>query len=65
MTGSEQKVPNASKADERPKLGHVAVRRIGDGLRDIFDTDPEQVPSQMRELVDRLEQTAAKKSAAA
>jgi hypothetical protein len=65
MTGSAQKVSSTVKPDDRPKLGRVAVRRIGDGLRDIYDTQAEHVPSRMRELLDQLERTAAESSAAA
>ena len=65
MTGSEQKEPKRPKADERPKLGRVAVRRIGDGLRDLYDTPPGNVPSKLRELLDKLERTTADESAVA
>lgn len=65
MTGSEQKVPNRPKADDRPTLGRVAVRRIGDGLRDLYDSPQGHVPSKLRELLDKLEETTADKSAAA
>lgn len=65
MTGSEQKVPSTPRTEDRPTLGRVAVRRIGDGLRDIYDHQPEQLPSRMRELLDQLEKATAKNSAAA
>lgn len=65
MTGSGQKVSSTAKADDRPGLGRVAVRRIGDGLRDIYDTRSEHVPPRMRELLDQLERTTAERSAAA
>lgn len=66
MTGSERKVPSTAKADDRPNLGRVAVRRIGAGLRDIYDTaQAEHVPSRMRDLLEQLERTAAESSAAA
>ncbi len=65
MTGSEQKMPNRSKADDRPKLGTVAARRIGHALRDRYEAVQTPIPSNLRDLLEKLEEATAEDSAAA
>jgi hypothetical protein len=65
MTGSEQKMPNRSGADDRPKLGTVAARRIGNALRDRYEAVQTPIPSNLRDLLEKLEEATAEDSAAA
>ncbi|MDE4914331.1 hypothetical protein PQI07_27045 [Methylobacterium sp. 092160098-2] len=65
MTGSEQKMPNRAKVDQRPKLGIVASRRIGSALRDRYEATQGPVPSKLHELLEKLDAATADDSAAA
>jgi hypothetical protein len=57
----EGKGSRRSEADGRPKLGRVASLRIGAALRNVY-ADPQRpadVPSEIRNLIEKLEQADA------
>ena len=67
MTASEGKGSRRREADGRPKLGRVAALRIGAALRDVYADQSRQadVPSDIRNLIEKLEQADAGCSASA
>lgn len=55
------------ETDGRPKLGRVAALRIGAALRDVYADQARQadLPSDIRNLIEKLEQADADGSASA
>lgn len=61
------KGPRRRETDDRPKLGRVAALRIGAALRDVYADQARQadLPSDIRNLIEKLEQADADGSASA
>ncbi|ACS43579.1 hypothetical protein [Methylorubrum extorquens] len=64
---AEGKGSRRPETDGRPKLGRVAALRIGAALRDVYADQARQadLPSGIRNLIEKLEQADAGGSASA